>query len=159
LKRVVAIAAVAAFAACGKSAAPEATSIAPNASPHVTATPTKGPGTTPVPITPRPDATESSSSGVEGKVQAGPTCPVEREGDPCPDRPVADATVSASDTQGKLVAATRSDDNGKYRLDLDPGTYDVTATSRSVMACDTQRVHVVERKYTQATITCDTGIR
>ena len=45
------------------------------------------PKPTPTPVPPTP--TTGPASGVEGIVLVGPTCPVERLGDPCPDKPVA----------------------------------------------------------------------
>jgi len=96
-------------------------------------------------------------SGVNGIVQAGPTCPVERPESPCPDRPVSDATVTAK--HGRVTRRTTSGPDGSFSLKLAHGAYDVTATSRSVFGCDTTRVRVTKNSYATATITCDTGIR
>src|SRR5438552_3559846 len=50
---------------------------------------------------------------VTGRVTAGPTCPVERVGHPCPPRPVvADVQARAA---GRVVASTRSRADGTYR--------------------------------------------
>ena len=97
-------------------------------------------------------------SGITGTVQAGPTCPVETPESPCPDRPVEDARVTAKG--GGTTKTTRSDASGGFRLRLKPGTYTVTATSDGLLGgCDEQRVRVVRQRYTDITITCDTGIR
>jgi hypothetical protein len=98
-------------------------------------------------------------SGVKGVVQAGPTCPVETEESPCPDRPVEDANVIAKTRSGQRVASTRTDDAGRFRIHLRPGKYRVTAESDTVFGCDEQDVVVKRRSYTETTVTCDTGIR
>jgi hypothetical protein len=70
---------------------------------------------------------------------------------------VSDATVTARG--GGLTKSTRSDSNGNFSLKLPAGTYDVSASSRSVMHCSDQRVQVAANRYTRVTIDCDTGIR
>jgi hypothetical protein len=104
-------------------------------------------------ITPVPAPTATLGSGVNGSVVAGPTCPVERAGHPCPPHPVTDATVAADGH------STHTDGHGNFALKLLPGTYDVSVSSRSVMRCTGQRVQVDEHRYTHVTLSCDTGIR
>jgi len=100
----------------------------------------------------------TTRSGVTGTVVAGPTCPDETPESPCPDRPVEDARVTAKGDG--TTKTTRSDASGAFRLRLKPGTYVVTATSDGLLGgCDDQRVRVAKRRYTDVTITCDTGIR
>jgi hypothetical protein len=67
--------------------------------------------------------------------------------------------VTATSTTTDEVHSTTADDQGKFSLELPVGTYDVTASSESVMGCDKQRVDVRSGYYTPVTITCDTGIR
>jgi hypothetical protein len=60
--------------------------------------------------------------------------------------------------QGDTVAGTaRTDATGEFRMDLAPGTYDVTATSPDVTSCDAQRVEVREGLYSPVRIDCRTG--
>jgi hypothetical protein len=99
----------------------------------------------------------ATRSGITGTVVAGPTCPVETPESPCPDRPVPDARVTAKG--GGTTKSTRSDASGAFRLRLSSGNYLVTATSETVFGCAEQRVRVPKRRYTDVTITCDTGIR
>lgn len=99
----------------------------------------------------------ATRSGVTGTVLAGPTCPVETPESPCPDRPVADALVRAKG-EG-TTTTTRTDAFGMFRLRLRPGLYALEATSDSVFGCEDERVRVVKRRFTEATINCDTGIR
>jgi hypothetical protein len=110
-----------------------------------------------VPSCGEPTATAAVRSGISGKVVAGPTCPVETPESPCPDRPVPDALVTAK-ARG-TSRSTRTDASGSFRLRLKPDTYSVTASSDQVFGCDEQRVRVVKRRFTDVTVTCDTGIR
>src|SRR2546430_12794503 len=56
----------------------------------------------------------SLTSGIQGVVQAGPTCPVEQVGAPCPDRPVP-STVRAIGTDGR-IAEGKTDGQGRVRM-------------------------------------------
>jgi len=95
---------------------------------------------------------------VTGRVTAGPTCPVERGGDPCPERPVV-AEVQAR-AAGRVVASSRSRADGTYRLELAGGTYTVVATTPNELPrCADRIVAVTEAHTTIADISCDTGIR
>jgi hypothetical protein len=95
---------------------------------------------------------------VHGKVMAGPTCPVERVGVPCPPRPVI-ATIEAN--IGTHVAArTRSAADGTYRLELPSGMYTMyAATALAFPRCNPKRVRVVAPASVDVDISCDTGIR
>ncbi|MFN8591083.1 MAG: hypothetical protein U0031_06420 [Thermomicrobiales bacterium] len=65
-----------------------------------------------------PDAT----SGIVGDVRIGPMCPVMREDDPCPDQPYA-ANLLIQNQDGEEICATRSSDDGRFRVGLPPGDY------------------------------------
>lgn len=110
-------------------------------------------------MTPKPTAAYSATSGVTGKVVAGPTCPVERADSPCPDRPVDDAKVTARSSSGS-TKTTHADGNGRFKLSLAPGSYNLHADSPQNMGgCSDETVTVTSHHYTDVTITCDTGIR
>jgi len=66
----------------------------------------------------------SPSGGVRGTVTAGPTCPVERQGTPCPPAPWT-GTVRATSSDGAIVE-TVTDERGAYTLPLPDGSYTVT---------------------------------
>ena len=66
----------------------------------------------------------SPSGGVHGTVTAGPTCPVERQGTPCPPAPWT-GTVRATSSDGTIVE-TVTDGRGAYTLPLPDGSYTVT---------------------------------
>ncbi len=79
--------------------------------------------------------TGSASSGgkvtVSGRAVAGPTCPVERPGDPaCAPRPVAGATLVVTTSNGAEVARTRTAEDGTFTLLLPEG--DLTLEPRPV---------------------------
>lgn len=103
--------------------------------------------------------TTPTTGGAYGFVSAGPTCPVERQGQPCPPQPVA-ATVDAQNGAGRVVATTRSDGSGRYQISLPGGTYVLTATTGGTYPrCRSTQVTVATGALTRADIGCDTGIR
>lgn len=66
----------------------------------------------------------STATGVAGRVGAGPTCPVERPGDPaCAPRMVSGAVLVVQDEGGKEIARITTDGSGLFRLALPAGTY------------------------------------
>jgi hypothetical protein len=98
-------------------------------------------------------------SGVRGRITAGPTCPVERVGHPCPPRPVT-AGIRAQRGGGQVVARTRSDGNGNYAMTLRPGRYTlVVETGSSFPHCPQTNITVPRHGFVTADIRCDTGIR
>jgi hypothetical protein len=70
-------------------------------------------------------ATPPTTTGVQGVVLAGPTCPVERPGEsPCV-RAVSGAAILALDPSGREASRAVSDASGAYFLRLAPGTYEI----------------------------------
>jgi hypothetical protein len=117
------------------------------------------PSTTPVPPPTTAAPVPPSGSWVYGLVGAGPTCPVERPGQPCPPQPVY-ATVTALGSSGATAGTTHSDHEGKYTLGLALGSYTLTATTGSALPrCSPTRAAVTAGSATRADISCDTGIR
>jgi hypothetical protein len=100
----------------------------------------------------------ANQSGIFGTVTAGPTCPVERAGSPCPPAPWV-GTVRATDDAGH-PNDTPTDDNGNYALTLPPGSYEVVAVTDGgpptgqPVTIDVQAGHPV-----RVDLTVDTGIR
>ena len=65
-------------------------------------------------------------TGIQGRVLAGPTCPVVTVNDPsCNDRPVAGATILILDIRGTEVARLLTDANGIYAVALPSGPYTI----------------------------------
>ena len=111
-----------------------------------------------------PGTKTRDQSGVAGRVQLGPQCPVETEGDPCQDKPATGARVTVAtqlagnaDADGDVVARTTTDAGGNYRVGVPPGTYVVTA--RAGMSCELMDLRVTSGAYSKVDIPCDTGIR
>jgi hypothetical protein len=101
-------------------------------------------------------------SGVSGRVLIGPQCPVEQANSPCPDKPVAaEVRVLAAGSED-VVATTRSDENGRFGIDLEPGSYDllpVVSESGGLPYGERVAVVVDSGRYTRVTLSLDSGIR
>lgn len=91
----------------------------------------------------------------------GPTCPVESLSSPCPDRPVAGATVMVKDTDGKKVASVRSGSDGTFEIRLGPGTYVLTGQRSAGLdkVSKPVTVTVVSGRIASVVVQFDTGIR
>jgi hypothetical protein len=105
--------------------------------------------------------TQSPLSGIEGTVLTGPSCPVLREGSPCPDRPVvAKLTVTNGSRVTILTAISGSD--GRFKIGLAPGAYIVSAARPGVARFGQSgpvMVTVRSGAYTNVKIVIDSGIR
>ena len=108
--------------------------------------------------------TSPDRSGVAGRVHLGPQCPVEIQGEPCPDQTAAGSMVSVakqlpgdSYVAGEVVARTTTDADGNYSVPVPPGKYVVTADAG--MSCELMDAPVSTGVYSQVDIPCDTGIR
>ncbi len=95
---------------------------------------------------------------VSGTVMAGPTCPVEQAGNPCPNRPLQ-TTILVRSTSGHVVASTKSDGRGRYLFHIPPGTYVLELETGVWPRCPVIRIVVDTSTATRANIVCDTGIR
>jgi hypothetical protein len=100
-------------------------------------------------------------TGIEGRVVAGPTCPVVTFDDPaCDDRPVPGATIVVLDAAGTEVARTTSDAAGHYEITLPPGPYTIEPQPLEGFFRVAEPVMVtVTGGVVTADIAFDTGIR
>ncbi len=110
---------------------------------------------------------------IAGSVMAGPTCPVERVDNPCPDKPVTNrqvnilaassATANATPQTGNVVASTTTDANGNFSVNVPPGQYVVQVGAGPGMLGQRQEtpgdVTVTANQTTTIKIVLDTGIR
>lgn len=101
------------------------------------------------------------ADGIEGRVLAGPTCPVQRiPPDPgCADRPVAIAleVISAG---GSVVARAETGADGAFRIAAAPGRYTVrSAAARPLPALRPTPVEVPRTGWVTLELRADTGIR
>jgi hypothetical protein len=99
------------------------------------------------------------SSGITGHAVAGPQCPVQIQGSPCPDAPWQ-GTVVATDASTGDEFTVETDADGRFRLALEPGTYELSIRSdTSPPFAKPQQVTVHAAAFTDVTLTVDTGIR
>lgn len=125
-----------------------------SSTPQTTVVPSTAPSTT-VPSTTVPSTNLSYTVTVTA--HAGPTCPVERPDQPCPDVPVQ-GTVTFS-SGGVVAASGRTDANGTYSVGLPSGTYQVEVDTGAMLPrCEPVEVTVIDRAVT-VDVSCDTGIR
>ena len=106
--------------------------------------------------------TPPKDSGIEGTVTLGPTCPVERVDSPCPPMPYQGILrVVAKD--GTVVATLHPNDDGTFRVAVDPGTYTVDGgrphSGGGFPVAHPVEVTVVPGEYAHVDIQFDTGIR
>ncbi|HUQ64406.1 MAG TPA: hypothetical protein VM121_11685 [Acidimicrobiales bacterium] len=104
------------------------------------------------------------SSGVEGQVLFSPVCPVEHyPPDPaCAPRPgPADIRLLRS---GRVVATARAGSDGRFRIVVPPGRYEVGASPGPIgiptpCTANPSPVRVVPFAFAQVDVHCDTGIQ
>lgn len=101
---------------------------------------------------------EDATSGIRGQALAGPQCPVEVQGSPCPDLPW-EGTVIATDAGSGAMTTVTTDEEGRFEFSLDPGTYRVTIAASSPTSARPQTVVVEADSFTEIVIAVDTGIR
>ena len=102
------------------------------------------------------------SSGILGTVTLGPNCPVQRiPPDPaCADKPYQATIVVKTADGSKEVARFTSKADGTFKQALQPGTYLLDPVSSNNYPYSSQQtVTVSANKYTQVTISYDTGVR
>lgn len=108
------------------------------------------------------DQTSGTELGtIRGRVLLAPTCPVEQVASPCPPRPLSDVVVRVVDAKGKVLAATTSNDGGRFEIEVRSGSYLLTASieqdpARSVIPT---RVRVDAGAVSHANVLVDSGIR
>ncbi len=94
-------------------------------------------------------------TGLRGTVLLDPGYPTCQPGTPCT-RPAANVPLRFW-RHGRVVAHTRTDGSGRYRIALQPRTYRVSSTSGAVL--EPTRITVPTDRYRQVTFRLDTGIR
>ena len=102
----------------------------------------------------------ASNGTVSGRALAGPTCPVERPGDPnCQPKPVQGSVQFAQDNH--LVSSVRIDAGGGFAAEIPAGEYTVTVDTggNAFPVCAPVEVEVRADADAVAEISCDTGIR
>ena len=101
---------------------------------------------------------------MEGVALAGPTCPVVTDPpDPaCEDRPVAGARVRVLGPDGSEVAILVTDDEGRFSIELAPGSYELVPQPVTGLMGTAAPVTIDVEDGVEAepvTLAYDTGIR
>ena len=102
------------------------------------------------------------TSGIEGQVLIGPTCPVLREGTPCLDQPYQATIAVWNAERTEKVHTFTTDEDGRFRVPLAPGEYYIDPQSPNPGVPPTpipQTVTVPPDRFVQITIQYDSGIR
>lgn len=158
-----------ALTACGDSMSPARTAT-PRLTASRTATPVFATATPAYTIATPPTGTvtpaaatatlpPNGDTGIEGMVTIGPTCPVERVGSPCPDRPY-EATIAVLDSAGRQVAEARSGADGHFLVLLPPGTYTLRPRQSGTPPHAAEVTVTVAAGYmTDVQVAFDSGIR
>jgi hypothetical protein len=98
-------------------------------------------------------------SGIEGIVTVGPMCPVMQEDVPCPDQPYQ-ASLTVLTTGGKKVSGFRTDEYGRFRVELAPGDYVLHPESPNGLPfAEDLSFTVNEHRFTLLEISYESGIR
>jgi hypothetical protein len=99
------------------------------------------------------------TSGIRGQALAGPQCPVEIQGSPCPPVPY-EGTVVATDVESGAEYEVDTDADGRFDLPLEPGTYEVSILSDSSPPfAKPQTVTIEPGSFREIVVSVDTGIR
>jgi len=102
---------------------------------------------------------QTADSGIEGQVFIGPNCPVVQVGEECPDQPYQ-AVLTVNSLQGKRVVQIQTDEEGRFRIPLEPGDYVLHPESPNTLPfAGEQTVTVEEGNFTQVIVNYDSGIR
>ncbi len=113
---------------------------------------------TPMPATATSTPGPPGQTGIAGVVTIGPTCPVQRIDDPCPDRPY-EASISVWQGSTK-VAETRSAPDGRYLIEVLAGSYRVVGESPDTLPRGSEQQVIVEAgRITTVDLQYDSGIR
>lgn len=111
--------------------------------------------------------TATSAGGgvrVEGRVLAGPACPIQPSSPQagCADRAVADAALVITDAAGREVSRTTSGQDGRFGLVLEPGSYRLVPQPVEGLPGTPEPLAITvrpEQPLLELTVTYDTGIR
>ena len=104
----------------------------------------------------------TSNGTLIGEVVAGPTCPVATAEQPCPPRAVPNRLILIETPGGAIVTRVTTDQQGRFRIMLAPGTYRVLVPLNGnpfPIQRTPQQVKVNAGQTMKVLIELDTGIR
>lgn len=103
----------------------------------------------------------ATGSGVRGQALIGPSCPVIRIDNPCPDQPYK-ASLTVLSINGQELTRFTTDTEGKFQIPLPPGDYilhpDLPA-GRPLPSAEDIPFTVLPNEFTEIVINFDSGIR
>ena len=102
-----------------------------------------------------------TDSGIAGKAQMGPMCPVMFEGMECPDQPYQ-ATITVNSLEGRKIVQFQTDEQGNFNVPLAPGEYILhpeTPEGKPFPFADEQQFTVLPGEFTRIIVSYDSGIR
>lgn len=101
-------------------------------------------------------------TGLRGTVMKGPMCPgPQRRDHPCPDAPVA-GEFQVLDEKGAPVASFRSDEAGRFLVELPAGTFTIVPQGHGLVRNPlggSARVTLTEGVVLEVALRWDTGLR
>jgi hypothetical protein len=103
----------------------------------------------------------TSRSGIVGRVIAFPTCPVMTETSPCPTKGVQ-TMVGIESVDGEQMISVRTETDGSFRVDLEPGDYLLGAQpppSEPHLVPRPASAKVLPGTYVRVTVILDTRLR
>lgn len=109
-------------------------------------------------VSANPYASNNNLGGITGKILIGPQCPVVVDMSGCEDKPYK-ALVVVKNLGGSKVGDFSSDDEGKFAKALPAGKYFLESDNNGPPSLGPTEITVEQNKYTQITLTFDTGIR
>lgn len=104
---------------------------------------------------------EPVSTGVTGIALVDEGCPVLESSQPCPEVPFR-ARIEAYSQDGRRLGVTSSDEEGAFRLSLEPGAYELRGTAidgKPVPVLMPVPVTVTAGRPTRVTLHFDSGVR
>ena len=102
-----------------------------------------------------------TDSGITGKATVGPMCPVQIEGQECPDQPYQ-ATITVNSLDGRKIIQFQTDKQGNFNIPLSPGEYILhpeTPPGQPLPFAKEQRFTVLPGEFTRLLVQYDSGIR
>ncbi len=105
---------------------------------------------------------KTRSSGIEGTTVVDIGCPIIRGNTPCPERPLAARIEVTARDASTVIAAADTDDNGRFRINVPPGSYTIRGTNVDKAPVPTAlplHITVHPHAYTQVTVHFDSGVR
>jgi len=109
-----------------------------------------------------PSAAQGSGSGIEGRVTIGPACPAQEIGRECPSQPYETELLIRDAETGEVIERVRSDAEGRFRLELPPGSYSVAPPPRQLVSepqAEPVPVTVQANEWVVVRIAFDSGAR